>query len=293
MRRFGAFSIAVIAASLTCPPRCLAQTATTPAAPPEVTAGQQGCEVYFALQPIDPAALKLLATPIVPLNHSVFADTSIKQLQEWDLPSKVTAWHDRPSAEELARQWDELNKKFSGGAQGKDKSKKETPLGQVAPYSSSPLPPKEWQDFDKWFKKNAPKKLSGACVDSTRAMYVLAVGIVLGGASVLPNGPNRVGQYADYASKPLPESLGPNASKVSPYKTPHDEFTGSGMSDGASGYTCVYLYRTNGKSLAEGGIRQEAPDYYYCHAGGGISQSTVTTMLKYLAKSGLAPAPQH
>jgi hypothetical protein len=293
MRGISVFFGVIAAVGLCCAPVGHSKKFASPSSPPEGLTGEEGCEVYFALQPIDRAALKKLATPIVPVNRTVFTDADIRQLQDWDLPSKVTAWRDRPSPEDLARQWDELNKKWSAGAQKKDKSNNDVSGGHAAPYDARSLPAKEWQDLEKWFGKNAPKKVSGLCVDPVKASYVLAVGIISGGASVLPNDPNRVGQYADYASKPLPESLGPNAAKVSPYKTPHDEFTGSGMSDSLAGNTCVYLYRTNGKSLAEGGIRQEAPDYYYCHAGGGISQSTVTTMLKYLAKSGLVPVPQH
>jgi hypothetical protein len=96
-----------------------------------------------------------------------------------------------------------------------------------------------------------------------------------------------VGEYSDYASKPRHDSIGPNAGTVAPYKTPQDEFTGSGLANGAGGSTCVYLYRTNGKALGAGGVRQEVPEYYYCHEGGGISQSTVGTMLKFLSKTGL------
>ena len=221
------------------------------------------------------------------MNRSVFADTSIKQLQEWDLPSKVTPWHERPSPEELARRWDELNQKYSAGTQSKDKSKNDVPQGRAAPYNASSLPPKEWQDLEKWFGKNAPKKLSGACVDAAKATYVLAVGIIGGGAGVSSSGANNPNAYNDYASQPQADSLGPNAGRVASYKTPQNELDIAGMQNGVSGNTCVYLYRTNGKGIGEGGMRQEAPYFYYCHAGGGISQSTVTTMLKYLTKTGL------
>jgi hypothetical protein len=285
MRGFGVFGCAIVTLSMCCAPVGHTQEIAAQSSPSEVAAGQEGCEVYFTLQPIDPAALKLLATPIVPANRSVFADASIRQLQDWDLPSKVIAWRDRPSPEELARQWDELNKKWSAGAQNKDKSN--VPQGHAAPYNASALPAKEWKDLEKWLGKNAPKKLSGLCVDSVKATYVLAVGIISGGANVSSNDANRVGQYSDYASKPQPTGLGPNSGTAAPYKAPSDEFTGSGTSNGPSGNTCVYLYRTNGKASGAGGARQEAPEFYYCHAGGGISQSAVTTMLKYLSKTGL------
>lgn len=287
MRGFSVFFGAIAAVGLCSAPVAHSQKFTAPSSPPEVLAGEEGCEVYFTLQPIDHEALKQLATPIVPANRTVFTDADIRQLQDWDLPSKVTAWRDRPTPEDLARQWDELNKKWSAGAQKKDKSKNDVSGRLAAPYDARSLPAKEWQDLEKWFGKNAPKKVSGLCVDPAKATHVLAVGIVSGGASVSPNNANRVGDYTNYASKPLPESLGPNAAKVAPYRTPHDEFTGSGLSDPLAGNTCVYLYRTNGKAMGAGGARQEVPEYYYCHTGGGISQSTVTTMLKYLSKIGL------
>lgn len=87
---------------------------------------------------------------------------------------------DRASAQDLARQWDELNKKWSAGAQKKDKSKSDVQEGRAAPYDARSLPGKEWQDLEKWFGKTASKKLSGLCVDSAKATYVLAVGIVSG-----------------------------------------------------------------------------------------------------------------
>ena len=292
MRGLGAFCCAIATVSLCCAQLGHAQAAVKQPSPSKVVAGQEGCEIYLTLQPLDPAALNLLATPIVPANRTVFTDSSIKQLQDWDLPPKVTAWRERPSREELARQWEELNKKWSAGAQNKDKSKKDVPQGHAAPYNVRSLSAKQWQDLEKWFAKTAPKKLSGVCVDPTKAGYVFAVGVISGGAAVSSTNPNRVQEYSDYASKPQSSGLGPNAGKVAPYQTPHDEFTASGMPDDPSANTCVYLYRTNGKALGEGGKRQEAPDYYYCHAGGGMSQSAVTTMLKYLAKTGLPRTAQ-
>jgi hypothetical protein len=287
MRGFREFCSAIAVAGLLCAPAGRAQNVAAPSSPSEAAAGQEGCEAYFALQAIEPAAVKMLATPILPANRTVFTDASIKQLQDWDLPSKVTAWRDRPSAEELARQWDELNKKWSAGTQNKDKSKSGATEGHAAPYSARALPAKEWQDLEKWFGKTAPKKVSGVCVDGGKATYVMAIGIVAGGADASPSAANRVGDYTDYASKPRPDSLGPNAGTVASHQTPNDEFTGSGTSNGAAGNTCVYLYRTNDKALGAGGTRHAVPEYYYCHAGGGISQSTVSAMLKYLSKTGL------
>jgi len=286
MRSFSKLCCAIATASMLCVPAGRAQGAA-PSSPPEPAAGQKGCEAYFTLQPIEPAAVKHLATPIVPANRTVFTNASIRQLQDWDLPSKVMAWRDRPSPEDLARQWDELSKKWSAGTQNKDKAKDNAPEGRASPYGARSLPAKEWQDLEKWIEKNAPKKVSGLCVDPGKATYILAVGSIVGGASASPNGANRVGDYSDYASKPQADSLGPNAGMVAPHRTPSDEFSGAGTSNGLAGSTCVYLYRTNGKAMGTGGAREEVPEYYYCHEGGGISQSTVTAMLKYLSKTGL------
>jgi hypothetical protein len=287
MRGFKRIFWTIATVGLFCAPIGHTQNVGAPSTPSEATVKQDGCEIYFALQAIEPPAVKLLATPIVPANRTVFTDASIRKLQDWDLPSKVTAWRDRPSQEDLARQWDELNKKWSAGAQNKDKSKSGAAEGHAAPYAANPLPAKEWQDLEKWFGKTAPKKISGLCVDQGKATYVLAIGFISGGAEVSGADPNRVGEYTDYASKPQVDSLGPNAGTVAPHRTPSDEFSGTGSSKGVPGNTCVYLYRTNGKALGTGGARQEAPEYYYCHAGSGISQSTATTMLKYLSKTGL------
>jgi hypothetical protein len=287
MRRFSSNWCAIAIASLCCIPSGRAQNAAGQSSPEAAVAGQDGCEFYVALQSLEPAAVKLLATPLAPVNRTLFTDNSIRQLQDWDLPSKVTAWRDRPGAEELARQWDELNKQWSAGSGNKDKSKSSVPQGRPAPYRAGPLPEKDWQDLEKWLGKNGPKKLPGLCIDSAKATYMLAVGIITGGAGSTAADYNRVGEYTDYASKPQADSLGPNAGAVAPFKTPQDEFTGAGISGVKGGNTCVYLYRTNGKAIGAGGAREVAPEYYYCHAGGGISQSTVTTMLKYLSKTGL------
>jgi len=241
---------------------------------------------------MDPTTTKLLAAPISPLNRTVFAESSIKQLQEWDLPLRVTAWKDRPSPQDLARQWDELDRKYSTGSQNKDKSKSNTLRGQAAPYTATPLPAKELRELEKWLEKNVGKKLSGACLDSGNAAYILAVGMIGGGAGVAPSDPNHAYAYNDYATKAQPSSLGPNAGTVPPRQTPHNELEVAGMANGAAGYTCAYLYRGNGKGMGQGGAQKGFPEYYYCHLGTGISESTVATMLKFLDKNGLAEPKQ-
>jgi hypothetical protein len=282
MRGFALFFSAILTLSLSC---ALPSNAQTSAPAPD------GCEFHLALQPLDPAVVNLLATPIAPANRNPFADSSIKELQNWDLPSSVTAWQQRPSAQELARQWEELDKKWSTGA--KDKSKKDAPPSHSAPYAAHPLSARQWQDLEKWFAKNAPKKLSGACVDSAKATYVFAVGIISGGVAISSSGdPNRIQDYTGYSSKPQSSDLGPNAGRHAPSGAPNDEFSAAGIGDDPAASTCVYLFRTNGKPLGDGGKRLETPDYFYCHQGSGIAQSTAGTMLKSLSKSGLPRAPQ-
>ncbi|MBZ5528089.1 MAG: hypothetical protein LAN71_09340 [Acidobacteriia bacterium] len=284
MRGFTAFFSALATLSLSC---TLPSHAQTSAPAPD------GCEFHLALQPLDPAVVNLLATPIAPANRNPFADSSIKELQNWDLPSSVTAWKDRPSAQELARQWEELDKKWSAGAQGKDKSKKDAPQSHPAPYAAHALPARQWQDLEKWFAKNAPKRLSGVCVDSAKATYVFAVGIISGGVAISSSGdPNRIQDYAGHSGKPQSSDLGPGAGRKLPSGAPSDEFSSAGLGDDDAASTCVYLFRTNGKPLGEGGKRLETPDYFYCHQGSGIAQSTVGTMLKSLGKTGLPRPPQ-
>ncbi|HXY24235.1 MAG TPA: hypothetical protein VEI73_06260 [Candidatus Acidoferrum sp.] len=226
--------------------------------------------------------------PISPLNRNMFAENSIKQLQEWDLPSKVTAWKERPSREELARQWQELDKKYSAGVQDKDKAKNEAQRGHRAPYRASPLPAKDWESLGKWFAKNASRKLAGACVDSAKPSYILVVGLVGGGAhGGSPSSLNGATAYNDYNSIAKPDSFGANAATVPGYQTSSKEFDAGGLAGGGPAYTCVYFYRTKSEGSAGAGTRMEFPEYYYCHEGADISQSTVTTMLKYLEKAGL------
>jgi hypothetical protein len=276
MRGFALFFSVILTLSLSC---------TLPA-----NAQSPGCEFPIALQPLDPAVVNLLATPIAPANRTPFTDSSIRELQKWDLPSSVTAWKDRPSAQELARQWEELDKKWSAG---KDKSKKDAPQSHPAPYVARPLSAREWQDLEKWFAKNAPKKLSGACVDSAKATYVFAAGIISGGVTVSSSGdPNRIQDYTGYSGKAQSSDLGPGAGKKLPSGAPSDEFSSAGIGDDPSASTCVYFFRTNGKPLGDGGKRLETPDFFYCHQGSGIAQSTAGTMLKSLSKTGLPRAAQ-
>ncbi len=259
-----------------------AQPAPSPASP-----AQDGCKAAFAIAPFDEGVMKLLATPIVPPFRTVFTEASSRKLQNWDLPSKVTPWRDRPAPEELARQWEELNKSWSSGAQGKDKGAKQAPPPRYKPYGLRPFSAEQWKDLEKWFAKNGPKQLSGTCADSARAAYILAIGVISGGVSATPGDANRAIDYARSAGTPQPESFGANAATVASHSTPYDELSQHGASGDPSEYTCVYLFRANGASSGQGATHRETPDYYYCHAAGAESRSAVTTMLKFFSKTQL------
>ena len=252
---------------------CGAQTPSTPS----------GCKAYLKIAPLDEAAVKLLATPQLPPNPNAFAHPSFHQLIEWDLPSKVTPWRERPSADELARQWSEFDKKWTPAA------KTPAPQDHSRPYGWRPLSPEQSKDLEKWFVKEAPKKLPGVCVDAAQANYILAVGIVSGGspgsARLGASNPHEYEQISAVRRQDAP--VGPNAGTYSPtaHESRPDELNGMGASGDPSAHTCAFLYRTNG--AATGGTRQPTPDYYYCHAAGELPRSAVTTMLKYLAKTGL------
>lgn len=288
MKKWRFFRPSTIPLILLCTVAGKPQTTRAQGAPTSTASASPSCELPFDLQPMDLGTLKLLATPIWPLNRTMFAENSIKQLQKWDLPSEVTAWKQRPSREELARQWEELDKKYSTGAQSKDNAKNEPQHGHAAAYRASPLPAKDWENLGKWFAKNASKKLPGACFDSAKASYILVVGLVGGGAAAGSAGNlNGGAAYNDYNSIPKPESFGGNAATVPGYQTSQREFDAAGLGGGPA-YTCAYVYGTKSEGSGGAAARMEFPEYYYCHEGADVSQSTVTTMLKHLDKAGLS-----
>jgi hypothetical protein len=259
------------------------QLAAAPAATPQVSASQDECRAYITMVPLDPDVVKLLASPVVLPKPNVFASASFQQLQEWDLPSKVMAWRDRPVAEELSRRWDEFNRKWNPAWQ-QDHS------ANYRRYSSRPLSPERWHDLDKWFAKEGPKKLPGVCNDAGKAAYVLAVGIVSNGSGASPSGSSNPHEYEQISSvRAQDNSVGPNAGSYSPtaHESRPDELNGLGGSGSTDDYVCTYLFRTNGAPLGQGGTRQPAPDYYYCHSGADTPRSALTTMMKYLSKNGL------
>ncbi|HEV1995720.1 MAG TPA: hypothetical protein VGR03_15415 [Candidatus Acidoferrum sp.] len=69
MRGFGLFCCAIVTTSLFCAPVGQAQNVAAPSSPSEAAAGQGGCEVYIALQPIEPTAAARLAALIVPVRR--------------------------------------------------------------------------------------------------------------------------------------------------------------------------------------------------------------------------------
>jgi hypothetical protein len=238
------------------------------------------CKAYFAIEPLPADVVKLLATPVVVSNSQGFADASFRQLQEWDLPSKVTAWRDRPSADELARQWDEFNQKWNRAGKSQDNPP------HFSPYLAQPLPPWEWKEVESWFAKEGPKKLRGLCVDAGKATYRLAIGMISGGGASA-HGSSNPHEYEQLSQvRAQDNAVGPNAGTFNPtaHESRHDELNGMGGSVGPSAHTCVYLYRTVG---AGGSAPPQPPEIYYCHSGSGMPRSVLTTMLKYLAKTGM------
>jgi hypothetical protein len=238
--------------------------------------------------------MNLLATPLVLPNPTVFTNVSSKKLRDWDLPPQVTPWRDRPSTEELAHRWEEFYKTWSSTGQGQGQSGKNAPVTVPAehyrPYDLRILSPKEWEDLEKWFAKEGPKKLPGLCLDRSQATYVLAIGIISDGSlGASPDNSNRQTQYAQHGGTPERDSIGSNTASVSPtgHNSPADEFIGTGASNDPSAYTCTYLYRTHSIPTGQGRTREETPDYYYCRAAGVLPRAAVTTMLKYLAKKSL------
>lgn len=242
---------------------------------PSFVLGQE-CKSYYNLQPLDQNILKLLATQSVPPNQAAFAPAGYTQLRDWDFPSKVEAWQDRPSTEQLAKQWDDLTKKWSPAVQAGKPG--------FRPYGVQALSADDWKDLQKWFAKEGPKKISGACVDPEKANYALAVGIIsdrAGNSAV--DGVAARNEYQQYSGvRQQDRSYGPNAATESPtahVSSPQElAGMGSGNSSGPGTYTCVYLFHANGVT------RQATPDYYYCKSSGEMPKSAVTTMLKFLAK---------
>jgi len=246
----------------------------------QTAAAEPDCKASYALKPLDGSVLALLGEPVVPSRRTIFTDPGFQQLQDWDFPSKVTAWADRPAPEEMARRRAALMAS-SGGRNG-------AATGISQHYLLRTLPTKDFADLEKWFAKDAAKKVPGLCLDPATAGYTLAVGVIADGGDVggRDNSLAR-SQYDQSVTRQSDRGVGPNAATVTPGggDRPADELSGIG-STGSSDYgihTCVYVYRTTGP----GGSRRELPDYYYCRGGDNMPKSAVTTMLKYISKTGM------
>jgi hypothetical protein len=248
---------------------------------------QSGCELFYILKPFDPSILQLLGSPVGPSSRSLFTNPSYVQLRNWDFPSKVTPWTERPSPEEIERRRQELAASSSAGAGSKGKSKNasapEEPAWVAAPYSLELFSSKDWSELEKWFAKEGPKKVSGLCVNQEQAGYVLAVGLLSDGSGdrSLETTSARI-QY-DQSTRAADTSVGPNSGTVTVGGTnrPAQELSGMSSSSRPGTHTCVYLFRTR----EPGGARRETPDYYYCQSSDEVPRATITAMLKYLAKS--------
>jgi hypothetical protein len=231
-----------------------------------------GCKASYAIKPLDESVVTLLGDAVVPSKQTVFVDQRLQQLQAFDFPSKVTAWADRPAPAEMTSRRAALIASSAGG--------KGAPAGSLQPYLQRPIPAKDFADLEKWFAKEAPKKVQGLCVDPAKASYVLAVGVIAEGNQAGPDNSMARTQYDQSITRQADRSVGPNAATVTPGggDRPSDELSAlaSGGPSLPGVHTCVYLYRA----------RQAVPDYYYCSAD-IMPKSTVTTMLKFIAKTGV------
>jgi hypothetical protein len=261
-----------------------------PAAQPflaQATAKQSGCELFYTLQPFDPSILQLLGSPVGPSSRTLFTNPSLVQLRNWDFPSKVTPWPERPSPQEIEKRRQELIAASSAGTGSKGKSKNASAPEETAwvatPYGLEPFSAKDWSELEKWFAKEGPKKISGLCVNREQAGYVLAVGLVLDGSGdrSLETTSARI-QY-DQSTRAADTGVGPNSGTVTVggANRPAQELSSMGNSSRPGTHTCVYLFRTK----EPGGARRETPAYYYCQSSDEVPRATITAMLKYLAKS--------
>jgi hypothetical protein len=171
----------------------------------QAPAGHDGCRAYFTIAPLDQNVLKLLGTPIEPANEGLAASSGFRRLRAWDFPSKVTPWSARPSPDELSRRAIELSQAARS-------------VLISNPYYLQTSPPRDWNDLEKWFRKEAPRKLPGACVDSNKAMYVVVVGVILDGSAdgSLRNSSARNEYKQSAMARQQDSSVGANAATVPP-----------------------------------------------------------------------------
>jgi len=244
------------------------------------------CRAYIALAPADANVIRLLATPAVPPPTLIFAAQSARELTEWDLPSKVRAWKERPSNGQLAVKWEELNRSWYGVKPGD--TKKSVPPADYEPYQLLQISARDWKELEKWMEKETAKHGAGLCYDEQRATYLFVAGAVRNPVVSSGGGQTRTLQYAHNAGQAQPEGIGPGGHSAT--STGHnavgDEFDASSGASDPSVYSCVYLYRTAGTAQGTSAGRQAVPELYYCHEASEL-RSSLGTMLKYVAKQGL------
>jgi hypothetical protein len=250
----------------------------------EALATPSGCELYYTLQPFDSGVLQLLGTPVAPSSRTLFTNPGYIQLRNWDFPSKVTPFPDRPSPQEIEKRKQELIAASSAGGKGKPKNASATEEWIVAPYTLEPFSARDWSELEKWFAKEGPKKISGLCVNREQSGYVLAVGLILEGAAGGSSDSASARIQYDQSTRAADTAVGPNSGTVTVggSSRPAQELSGMGGNSSRPGtHTCVYLFRTK----EPGGARRETPEDYYCQSSDEVPRATITTMLKYMAKS--------
>jgi hypothetical protein len=252
----------------------LGQASEPLAAPSSISqppAGHAGCSAYLTIAPLDQNVLKLLGTPIVPANGGLAASSGFQELRAWDFPSKVTPWSARPSPDELARRRIELSKAARSVVLISN------------PYDLQTLSPHDWNELEKWFRKEVARKLPGACVDPNQAIYVVVVGVILDGSTdeSLRNSSARNEYKQSAMARQQDSSVGANAATVPPVAENSQELSGMGTASDSSVpgvHTCTFLYRK-----PAGQSRLQTPDYYYCRSDSIMPHAAITTMLKYFA----------
>lgn len=238
--------------------------------------------MFYALQPIDANVPKLLGTPAVPSNPNLLTSPEYIQQRDWDFPSKVTPWSERPKPEEIARRREELAGTSPGSESAKSKNAA-LPAWTLWTYGLEPFTARDWNDLQKWFAKEAPKKVAGLCVDPQKADHILAVGVILLGYSGSLDSTSARIQYGQTVPQ-LDTTVGPNsatAPAVGSHRAPQ-ELSGASDSSRPGTHTCIYLFRARG----EGGARMETPDEYYCRSSDDAPRAAITAMLKHIAKPG-------
>jgi len=239
----------------------------------------EGCKAHIGLAQADAGVMNLLSTPAVPPSSSVFAAQGAREVTEWDLPSKVTAWKERPSAADLALLWEELNRRWYGARPGE--TTKIVPAAVHRPYQLLRIAPADWTELEKWMTKETAKHASGLCFDEQKATYVFVSGAIRDPAGSATS-QGRTLQYTQNAGLAQPEGYGPGGHSAT--STGHnaigDEFDAAGGANDPSVYACVFLFR------ARGAARQAVPEYYYCHAASSL-KSSLSTILKFIMKQGV------